>query len=119
MNYDSITIRKDPLREEDKYNMKVSREHLVYKTVPIPGELVGHIQNLYESGVDVISCSRNSINFTMWSIMDESRGIIYSKTGKAPDGEQLINVKQLSQENWYYYVHNYEKAKAQNPELFQ
>lgn len=55
----------------------------------------------------------------MWSTMDESRGIIYSKTEKAPDEEQLINVKQLSQENWYYYVHNYEKAKAQNPELFQ
>jgi hypothetical protein len=55
----------------------------------------------------------------MWSIMDESRGIIYSRTGKAPGGEQLIEVKQLSIETWYYYVHNYEKAKERNPELFQ
>jgi hypothetical protein len=45
MNYDSVEIRKEPIREEDKYNMKISREYLVYETVPIPGELVGHIQN--------------------------------------------------------------------------
>ena len=118
-NYNSVEIRKDALRDEDKYNMKVSREYLVYETVPIPGELVEHIQSLYESGVDVISYGRNSINFTMWSIMDESRGIIFSITGEEPDGEQLISIKQLSKESWFYYVHNYEKAKARNPELFQ
>lgn len=119
LEYDSIEIREDPLREEDKYNMRVSREYLVYETVPIPDELVGHIQNLYESGVSVISCGREAIGFSLWSIMDESRGIQYSRTGEEPDGEQLIEVKQLSEENWFYYVHNYEKAKARNPELFQ
>jgi len=119
LDYNSIEIRKEPLSEQDRYNMKVNREYLIYETVPISDELVGHIQYLYESGVDVISHSRNSINFTMWSNMDESRGIIYSTTGKVPDGEQLVTVKQLSIENWYYYVHNYKKAKSRNPELFQ
>lgn len=119
MDYDSITIRKEPLREEDKYNMRVSREHLVYETIPIPNELVSHIEALYESGIQVISHGRNSINFTMWSIMDESRGIIYSRTEQKPDGEQLIEVKLLSKENWFYYVNNFEKAKARNPERFE
>ena len=119
LGYDSIEIRKNPLREEDKYNMRVSREYLVYETVPIPDELVDYIKNLYESGVEVISYGRDSVDFTMWSSMDESRGIIYSRNGKKPDGEQLIEVKQVSIENWYYYVHNFEKAKARNPELFK
>lgn len=116
MDYDSITIRKESVRGEDKYSMKVSREYLAYETTPIPSELINHIEALYESGVEVISCSHNSVNFSMWSTMDESRGIIYSST--EPNGEQLIEVKQLSKDNWYYYVHNYEKAKARNPEEF-
>jgi len=119
LEYDSIEIQKDPLREEDKYNMKVSPKYLVYETVPIPDELVDHIQDLYESGVRAISCGRDIVSFSVWAFMDEIRGIKYTRTGEKPDGEQLIDVRQLSKENWYYYVHNYEKAKARNPHLFQ
>ncbi|QSX04824.1 hypothetical protein JYG23_08910 [Sedimentibacter sp. zth1] len=118
LDYDAIVIQKDPLHEEDKYNMTVNIG-MVYETISIPNELVSHIEILYKSGVDVIASSRDSINFTMWSIMDESRGIIYSRIGEKPDGEQLIEVKQLSKRNWFYYVHNFEKAKVRNPHLFQ
>ena len=51
----------------------------------------------------------NSIDFTMWTTMSESRGIIYSRTGQKPDEGQLIELRQLSKENWYYYVHNIKK----------
>jgi len=119
LDYDSIVIRKEPLDEKGKYNMTVSHEYLVYETISIPSELVGHIQNLYENGVEVISCGNDSVNFTIWSIMDESRGIIFTKSGKKPDGEQLYEVRELSTENWYYYVHNYEKAKEKNPGIFK
>lgn len=119
MDYDSITIRKESIHGEDSYSMRVSRESLVYETTHVPSALINHIEALYESGVKVISCSRDSVNFSMWSTMDESRGIIYSGTGIKPNGEQLIEVSQLSEDNWYYYVHNYEKAKAQNPEKFK
>ena len=118
LDYDSIEIRREPLHEEDKYNMRVSREYLVYETIPIPGELVEHIQNLYENGVEVISCGRDSIGFCLWSIMDESRDITYSRIGQEPESIQLIEVRELSIKNWYYEVHNFEKAKALNPQLF-
>lgn len=119
MDYDSITIRNESIREEDGYSMRVKRENLVYETIPVPNELINHIEALYESGIQDISCGCDFVNFTMWSTMDESRGIIYSGTGTKPNGEQLIEVSQLSKDNWYYYVHNYEKAKEQNPERFK
>ena len=119
LDYDSISIDKNPLREEDKCNMRVSREYLVYETVPIPDELVSHIQNLYESGVKCISCGRDFAGFSVWAFMDEIRDVTYSRTGKKPDGNQLIEVKELSKENWYYCVDNFGKAKARNPHLFQ
>lgn len=119
LDYDSIKINKNPLREEDKYNMRVSREYLVYETVPIPNELVGHIKNLYENGVRVIFCGRDSVNFSVWAFMGDIRGVTYSRNAKKPDGNQLIEVRELSKENWYYCVDNYEKAKARNPHLFQ
>ena len=115
--YDQIQIRGTPMREEEKYSMSV-RNGNISETVPIPYVLLDHIKALYKSGVDVISCGSDFVDFSMWSSLSESRGITYSRTGKMPDGEQLIEVIQLSRDNWYYYVHNYEKAKARNPHLF-
>ena len=120
LDYDTIEIRKMPLREEEKYSMKVRTKQFHQDgsysfdsdTIPIPGELVSYIETLYKSGIEIISCGDNFVDFTMWIIMEESRGIIYSRTEEKPDNEQLIKVRQLSKENWYYYVHNYEKAKA-------
>ena len=115
MDYDSITI----IRGEDGYSMRVKHENLVYETIPAPNELIDHIETLYENGIQNISCGCDSVNFTMWSTMDESRGIIYSSAGTKPNGEQLIEVSQLSKADWYYYVHNYEKSKKRNPERFK
>jgi hypothetical protein len=117
LDYDSIETRKNPLREEDKYNMKVSKDK-IYETLSIPDELVGYIEPLYESGVEVIAYDRESIDFTMWGIMSESRGIAYSLDGIKPNVGNTIEVRQLSKENWYYYVSNFEKWKARNPHLF-
>ncbi len=114
MDYDSITI----IRGEDGYSMKVKHENLIYETIPVPNELINNLDTLYQNGIQDISCGCDSVNFTMWSTMDESRGIIYSDTGTKPNGEQLIEVIQLSKANWYYYVHNFEKAKEKHPERF-
>jgi len=128
LDYDTVVIRKDFPYEEDKYNMVVSKDMVFEdgssainrKTIPIPDDLLDQIEHLYNSGVSVISCGDSDhIEFCMWSNRSESRGIKYSKTGEKPDGDQLIEVKQLSEENWYFYVYNYEKTKARNPELFQ
>jgi hypothetical protein len=105
-------------QEEDKYNMKVGKDK-VYETIPIPNDLVGHIENLYKNGVLIISYGRDSVDFTMWSTMSEGRGIEYSKTGETPDVWAAIEVRPLSKENWYFYVSNFEKAKERNPHLFQ
>lgn len=118
LDYDTIEICKYLNREEYDYNMEV-RIGKENKTVPIPDELVSHIEALYNNGVSYIRSSQDSINFTMWSTMEESRGIEYSRTGEKPYGEQLIEVRQLSCENWFYYVHNYYEAKERNPELFE
>jgi len=127
LDYDSIVIRKAHLREEDKYNMDVSKDKFFNgspngsdrETIPIPYELIGSINKLHESGVRVITCSRNSVNFSVWAFMGDVRGIIYSKAGKIPDGGSIIKTRQLSKENWYYYIDNFEKWKARNPDLFQ
>ena len=115
MDYDYITI----IPEDDGYSMKVKHENLDYETIPVPNELIVHIETLYENGIRYISSGGDSVNFTMWSVMDESRGIIYSYTGTKPNGEQLIEVNRLSKDNWYYYVNNYEKAKERHPERFK
>lgn len=119
MDYESITIRNKSIGGEDGYSMNVRSDNLAYESIPVPDNLINHIETLYENGIQDISFGCNSVNFTMWSTMDESRGIIYSYAGTKPDGEQLIEVSQLSEDNWYYYVHNYEKAKDRNPERFK
>ena len=119
MEYDNITMRKEFNNEDDRNYMEVKCKDSTYETIPVPENLIVQIEKLYENGVLKISCGEEYVSFSIWSIMDESRGIIYSDTGEKPDSEQLIEVKQLSNENWFYYVHNYEKAKKRNPERFK
>ena len=128
MDYDTITIHRLPMHEDEKYNlsMNISKNGFYddgsrktnSETIPIPNEILNNIINLYERGVSHISCSRNFVGFTLWEFMDDIRGIEYSRSGKKPDGVQLIEIKQLSIPNWYYYIHNFEKWKTQNPHLF-
>lgn len=115
----SVTIRSQVINDTNTYKMKVEREYLVYETVSIPENLIFYIDVLFENGVQVITRSRDSVDFSVWSSMDESRGIIYSRKGEILNSEQLIKVNQLSKKNWYYYIHNYEKAKEKKPERFE
>ena len=125
LNYGGIEIRKVLYQDEDKNNMRVWKQEndsirANSETVPIPDDLKKPIEYLLKTGVNVISSrSHNTIGFTLWSSMNESRGIKYSRTGEEPSREQIIVLRRLSQEGWYYYVHNYEKWKAQNPQLFE
>ena len=118
LDYDAIVIRKNPHRSEDKYSMTVN-VGMIYETVPIPDELVVHIKKLFEIGVSIVSYNGNSVDFTTWNTMSESRGIKYTRTGSLPEVWAAVEIKQLSKENWYYYVSNFEKARARNPHLFQ
>lgn len=119
MEYDKIKMEKEINNEDDRNYMEVKYNDSTYETIPVPENLIVQVEKLYENGVLKISCGEGYVSFLIWSIMDESRGIIYSDTGEKPDSEQLIEVKQLSNDNWFYYVHNYEKAKERNPERFK
>ena len=117
-DYSRITVQNEWANGENRYSMRVKGENSVYETIPVPDKLIGNVAILYERGIRDISYSGDYVNFTLWSTMDESSGIIYSVTGVKPEGEQLIEVRRLK-DNWYYYVHNYEKAKERYPEKFK
>ena len=117
-NYVEIRVNPLPLPKEDKYSMSFSNG-LGREVMSIPFELLEPVERLDNSGIQVISSGRNSASFSLWSSLSESRGIIYSKNGETPWSPQYIDVRQLSVENWYYYVNNFEKARARNPHLFQ
>ena len=145
LDYDDIEIRRVPSRDEERDSMVIKTQKVneygsvsfEYRTIPIPDNLLRQIRSLYAGGICVINCSRDYVDFTKWNSMSESGGIWYSRTGEAPggiqlievrqlavdnlyyDGNELIEVSQLPIENWYYYVSNYEKAKARNPHLFE
>ena len=121
MGYEYVSIDIESImRGFEDYNMEVRLGYMNYDTVPIPEELINHINILYEKGVQRIGCGEHVVNFTIWRVLlsDETRGIYYSIDGTAPYGEQLIELKPLSKANWYFYVHNYEKAKILHPERF-
>ncbi len=119
MDYETVKIQGYNF-EEDGYSMKVYTFPSSRDTVSVPHDLIVPIKALFENGIISISCSceNDYVNFTLWSIKEESRGMIYSGDERKPDSVQLIEVRQLSEPNWYYYVHNYEKAKVLNPEKF-
>jgi len=118
LNYDHIQIQNIPLNKKDRYNMRVIRDK-VHEIIPIPDELIDHTEGLFNRGVKDISCGRSSVGFSTWLFFGDIRGIRFSSKGLTLDDGNYIEVKQLSKENWYYYVSNFEKWKAQNPELFQ
>ena len=120
IDHNSVEIRINPftLPEEEKYSMSFS-DGLGRESMPIPVEMLEPIERLHKSGILVILRGRDSARFSLWSSLSESRGMIYSRTGETPWSPQLIEVRQLSEENWYFYVNNFEKARARNPHLFQ
>lgn len=118
MDYESISIQIGYANNQSDYKMRIKQENSTYESIPISDELISLLDTLHTIGVQYVSRSRNVLDFTIWSNMNESRGIKFAVDGTVPTGEQLIEVKELSKERWYYYVHNYEKAIAQHPEKF-
>ena len=116
MDYNHIRIINASLYGEEISYMEVKQNDSSYETVPIPDNLINSIKILFKNGIQLIVYNEGNLNFVLWQTMNESRGIKY---GTEPYGEQLIDVKPLSNNNWYYYVHNYEKAKELYPERFK
>ena len=120
MNYETVSIPHLSLYQEEYYmEVKTGPGYLDRKKMPIPDELIDPVKALYKNGVQSIFGSQEFVDFTIWSNMNESRGIIYSYIGSAPEGEQFIEIECLSNDKWYYYIHNYDKAKSLNPEAFK
>ncbi len=126
MDYDNISVSDSYTSKKEGYSMEVWRKNdpddesiPIPDEIDVPDELLDHIKVLYEGKVQDITCCHDSdgfyVVFTLWDTMYESRYISY---GANPDSEQVIEVRQLSKDNWYYYVHNYEKAKEMYPERF-
>jgi hypothetical protein len=117
LGYDFVTIRNVAFLEEDGYNMEIRKDN-IYETIPIPDELLDTIEELHNKKIKNISYGRDSTDFTMWSFIDGGRGLIFSRTGEAPDIWAPIDMRELSMENWYYYASDFEKWKEQNPQLY-
>lgn len=116
MDYNHIRIMNASLYGEEISYMEVKQNDSSYETVPIPDNLIGSVKILFKNGIQLIVYNEGNLDFVLWQTMHESRGI---KNGKEPYGEQLIDVKPLSNNNWYYYVNNYGKAKELYPERFE
>lgn len=107
-----------PRGEEKTYRLNVGQGRNE-ESIFVPDELSDCIKSLHEKKVESIGTPGGIVIFTMWSVADELRSIYYSETGEPPAGMQLIEVEQLSEENWYFCVDNFEKAKARYPERFR
>ena len=126
MDYAEISVSGSYTSKIEGYSMEVRRKDdtddesiPIPDKIDVPDELLDHIKVLYKSKVRYITCCHNSdrfyVDFTLWDTMYESRGIRY---GAKPGGGTMVEVRQLSKDNWYYYVNNYEKAKEKYPERF-
>lgn len=132
-DYDGISIRKYDggsktmsayyIEYIPNTNIRQGSNHF---DVPIADEkMIEKIEKLFERGFDYIGRSGNEyVNFSKWSILDVSRGIMYSLNGgkiekEVLDADKIIEIKPLSIENWYYYESNFEKWKYDNIDKFK
>ena len=78
-------------------------------------ELSKSIERLYHNNISPIKKYNGKfIIFICQSSMTETRGIVYSGSGELPNLEGIIELKELSNSNWYYYVNSYEKWQMLN-----
>ena len=77
--------------------------------------LVKNIEKLYEKGFSCVEKKGDKyIIFVRWSSLNSGRGIVFSINGDEPDVDNIIDLKSLPIENWYYYEDNYELAKKKD-----
>jgi len=128
--------------ELDYYSVQISNENPVilgytYSEASVAGEnefvfsgeyapdsesaLINVLGQLHAIGVTNVSIHRNnSVRFVVWSALNESRGLIHSLSGeKVAESGQIVDIRPMTIDGWYYYESNFEKWKARNPELFE
>ena len=66
----------------------------------------------------VITFSENEFVFNKWTGFSTVKGIAYSLREKPYIEFDLIEIQPLSEENWYYYVTDYERWRG-NPEKYE
>ncbi|MEN6389104.1 MAG: hypothetical protein ABFD04_01725 [Syntrophomonas sp.] len=111
--YDYIRLEED----DGKETMTVKKVDGSYvKNMPVSDTtLSDKIEKLYKGGFKfIIKDGSAYIDFSMWSGMNESRGIVYSVNGTKPDFNFVVEIKSLSKQDWYYYESNFEVWKSRN-----
>lgn len=108
LNYDDIRIDEN----DGNNQMYVSNDDEAGQDIFIEeSKLKEHINTLYEHGFGVIEKHNNYVQFSKWSSLDSSRGIVCSFTDDEPFMEDVIELTPLSVEHWYYYEHNRERSE--------
>lgn len=84
--------------------------------VPIENErIIGIVADLLENNAySIIGKNDNTVYFMIWSIKDNSRGIVYSDDGNMPKVDFLTDLRPLSEPNWYYYEANFNEWEIRN-----
>lgn len=68
-------------------------------------DLLQTIQILKDNHVEVILKRNNYVEFSLWSSLDSSCGLLYCNTEPIIDENGQTNLTELSLEHWYYYKH--------------
>ncbi len=70
-------------------------------------EVYHAINTLIKAKYCTIGIEENTLYFQKYATLNCGKGIMYSLDGKQPYLQFLIDAKNLSEENWYYYEDNY------------
>lgn len=107
-NYQYIRIDKN----EGTDIMYVKDDENIGKNILIEDDSIKECINiLYNCGFRVIEKNSNYVQFSRWSSLDSSRGVVYSFIENKPYIDHVTELTPLSVDDWYYYEHNIEKSK--------
>ena len=68
-------------------------------------DLLQSMQILKDNNVEVISKHNNYVEFSLWSSLDSSCGLIYCGSEPIIDEDGQTKLTELSLAHWYYYKH--------------
>ena len=85
------------------------------KIVVDDNRAVESFKQLRRKGYEIFDKNDNTIVFEIWSgIRDVSAGIAYSVDGEPISIEYMTEYTPLSENDWYYYVTDYNKARIKD-----
>ena len=80
---------------------------------PKYSDILSALEHLQNRGYSLISKRRNTVKFILWNrLSDVACGIAYSIDGNEIDIEYLTESVPLLEENWYYYVADFNQWRA-------